>query len=140
MNSVPWPTIKKGRRPLLGNGQRPDGLGRLLADPPADLGGSLWGLTARQDLRSTLGGSARRRLGWLKRQVTGAIAHGPAGIPNLTIFATVWAPSGLESNVMIKAVNDRGGPSPFGERFAFAPANASHRALFQSDEGHTKAL
>ena len=53
---------------------------------------------------------------------------------------TRWAPSGPESRFTIKLVNDRGGPSPFGERFAFAPANASHRALFQSDEGHTKAL
>ena len=80
MNSVPWPTIKKGRRPLLGNGQRPDGLGRLLADPPADLGGSLWGLTARRDLRSTLGGSARCRLLWLKRKVVGLSLMDPPAV------------------------------------------------------------
>ena len=38
---------------------------------PGRSGGSLWGLTARQDRRSTLGGSARCRLGWLKRKAMG---------------------------------------------------------------------
>ena len=33
-------------------------------------------------------------MGWLKRQVTRAIAHGPAGIPNLTITV---GPLGLAS-------------------------------------------
>ncbi len=43
MNSVLWPTIKKGRRPLLGNGQRPPGLGGS-SQIPRQIWRFLWGL------------------------------------------------------------------------------------------------
>ena len=105
---------------------------RLTGDPPANQRCSS-GAFGPESQRPTLGGSALSRLGWLKRQVTRAIAHGPAGIPNLTITAN---PLGLrpESDARTRSVKIWAGPSrrPSGiNALTFGRAKITLRALYR---------
>ncbi len=72
-----------------------------------------------------------RRLGWLKLKAMGPGLMDPPEV-SVQDLREDLGPSGAGIQRDDLSGNDRGGP--------IAPAFVCHRALFQSDEGHTQAL